>query len=281
MFISISISMSISMSLSLFPMIVCSLFSRWPRQRASSTAPVAVTPLRACLRHATAQGPIARWTPAQVKSGAMVMIRICVRGAIAPFWCIFGACHSWWIRGAPPGSRVAVPVVAAARAARRLSPCPAPGAAAPRKRAPAWTAEQLTPAATQVARHHKRPCRKGLKPCPSPTGRFECVDLQTDILNCGACGVSCFVTGQINRGQEGRCCAGACCCANGNCTDAMPCCRFDNNPICAFIAPKDGVADSQAGRFCCLPAGERCSNNWDCCGSMLCQGRCVEVTPAG
>lgn len=128
-------------------------------------------------------------------------------------------------------------------------------------------------------------CGSG-KTCCSST----CVDLQTDINNCGACGTKC-ASGETCKdgacaGCNPPCASGKSCCEGGTicceicCEDV--CCPSGEScveGVCATCTPPCTAGQTCCGGSCC-PAGRICCDQKCCAAGEFCEnGKCATCNP--
>lgn len=100
------------------------------------------------------------------------------------------------------------------------------------------------------------PCAAGKSVCAA-----RCVDLTTDIANCGACGSACAPSQTCDRGT---CVTGSGTCAVGadTCVSPGPSLTCNGNASCFCFQSQSGA--TRCGRYSSTPAFKACTTDADC-----------------
>ena len=135
-------------------------------------------------------------------------------------------------------------------------------------------------------KHRRCTCKVNHVDCD---GDGRCEDLQTDVANCGGCGITCAAGNACNEGQctcvplQGICSDAAQCCGQPGSVDCRPGCNHGFPACCALSAPCTSDCDCCGIAGCDLRSGHcvcaidnPCRGDFECCEPQVCQaGFCV------
>ena len=110
--------------------------------------------------------------------------------------------------------------------------------------------------------------------CPKCSGgccNGKCLDTNTDLKNCGACGKACMagetcIGGNCQCAGNGHCAAGQTCCPMVGCKTTMT--DANNCGTCGNSCDAQNMGETcYQGQCGCTMAGDHCANGQACCGA--------------